>query len=310
MYTDVALNADSSSLDQVRGVLFALSNGDDSFFETVSTQSIKFALARRGREGSPGDALEELYCVGDIQSLGRGRWLPCVTASVPVGQLFVILSGMPTRTLARVIKQPVFGGGSCRLVGELSPESGIGSHPFQWWCSAPGSTVEWTTQTLRVATFPLEVMSSIEYFNHWDRTVPYRWSHALPRSTPASCIVVAREKGPTGTLYFLCRVVNSKAASVQELSKDWNQAFRLGFGLRALLGNSATYVVRDVDGENYEVITPGFLPSPERKVLRALGQMQDLQGTSQILTRIPIAAWPQVDLMLRALGLSKGVGRL
>ncbi len=306
---EVGLSTTSNGLDQVRGVLFALSNSESRFFESVSTQSIKFALIRRGREGSPGDALDELYCVGDIQSLGRGRWLPSITASVSVGQLFVILSGMPTRSLARIIKQPIFGGGSCRLVGEIRPETGIGSRPFQWWCGAPGSTVEWTTQALRASTFPLEVMSRLEYFNHWDRTVSYRWSHVLPRSTPASCIVVAREKSLTGTLYFLCRVVNSKASSVQELTTDWSQAFRLGFGLRALIGNSATYLVRGVDGENCEVVTPGFLPSPERKVLRALGQIQDLQETSQLLARIPVAAWPQVDLMLRALGLSKEVGK-
>jgi hypothetical protein len=150
----------------------------------------------------------------------------------------------------------------------------------------------------------------LEYFNHWDRSVLRRWSHVLTRSTPSSCTVVAREKGPSGTLYFLCRVVDSKVASVHELSTDWNQAFRLGFGLRSLIGNSATYVVRHVEGENCEVITPGFLPSPERKVMRAIGQMQALEGTSQMLTRIPVAAWPQIDLMLRALGLSKGVGKL
>jgi hypothetical protein len=307
--TDVALGTDSSSLDQVRGVLFASSNHDDVFFDSVSTQSIKIALARRGRDGSPVDALNELYFVGDIQSLGRGHWLPCVTASVQIGQISVLLSGMPTRLLSRVITKPISGSGTCRLVGEPLSEAGIGSHQFQWWCGAPVSTVELTSQTLRSSTFPLEVTSRLEYFNHWDKSVSYRWSYALPRSAPSNGVVLAREKGPIGTLYFLSRVVSSKVAALQELSKDWNEAFRLGFGLRALIGNPATYAVQDGDGENCNVITPAFLPSPERKVLRALGPVIELQNTSQNVATIPVGAWPQVELMLRALGLSNEATR-
>ena len=120
--TDVALGIDSSSLDQVRGVLFASSNHGDVFFDSVSTQSIRCALARRGRDGSPVNALNELYGIGDIQSLGRGRWLPSVTASVHIGQISVLISGMPTRLLSRVITKPIFGNGSCRLVGERLSE--------------------------------------------------------------------------------------------------------------------------------------------------------------------------------------------
>jgi hypothetical protein len=308
--TDVALSTDSRSLDQVRGVLFSLSNTDDVFFDSVSTQSIKCALGRRGRDGSPVDALNELYCVGDIQSLGRGRWLPSVTASVQIGQISVLISGMPTRLLSRVITKPIFGSGSCRLVGEPLAEAGIGSHQFQWWCGAPASTEELTSRTLRDATFPLEVTSHLQYFNHWDKSVSHRWSYGLPRSVPSSSVVLAREKGPIGTLYFLSKVASSKVAALQELSKDWNQAFRLGFGLRALVNNPATYAVHDGDGENCKVITPAFLPSPERKVLRALGPVVELQGTSQIVTTIPVGARSQVELMLRALGLSNEVKRL
>lgn len=308
--TEVALGMDSSSLDQVRGVLFASSNHDDVFFDSVSTQSIRSALARRGRDGSPVDALNELYDVGDIQSLGRGRWLPSVTATVRISKISVLISGMPTRLLSQFITKPIFGNGSCRLVGGPVSETGIGSHQFQWWCGAPASTVELTSETLRTATFPLEVASRLEYFNHWDKSVSHRWSYALPRSAPSSGVVLAREKGPIGTLYFLGKVLNSTVVSLQELSNDWNQAFRLGFGLRALIGNPATYALRDCAGENCEVIAPAFLPSSERKVLRALGPVVELQGTSQYMTTIPVGAWPQVELMLRALGLSNEDTRL
>lgn len=302
--TDVALGTDSRSLDQVRGVLFASSNHGDVFFDSVSTQSIRCALARRGRDGSPVNALNELYGIGDIQSLGRGRWLPSVTASVHIGQISVLISGMPTRLLSRVITKPIFGNGSCRLVGERLSEAGIGSHQFQWWCGAPASSVELTSQTLRAATFPLEATSHLQYFNHWDKSVSHRWSYALPRSAPPSGVVLAREKGPIGTLYFLGKVLNSTVVSLQELSNDWNQAFRVGFGLRALSGNPATYALRDSAGENCEVIAPAFLPSSERKVLRALGPVVELQNTSQNVATIPVGAWPQVELMLRSLGLS------
>ena len=306
MESDVVLGTSASSLDQVRGVLFAAANRHDRFFESVSTQAIRFALARRGRDGSPVEALDELHRVGDVQRLGRGRWLPCVTAAVQVARIFVLLSGMPTRILSRVTNRHIFGNGSCRLVGECPTEDGIASQQFELWCGAPSSSAEWTTQILRTASYPLEVMSRLEYFNHWDRFVSHRWSYALPRSTPASHVVVAREKGSTGTLYFLCRVVDSTPSALHELSKDWNQAFRLGFGLRALMGNPATYALRNSDGDTCEVITPAFLPSREQKVLRALGPVVKLQGASQNVTTIHVAAWPQIELMLRALGLSIG----
>ena len=103
--------------------------------------------------------------------------------------------------------------------------------------------------------------------------------------------------------------MNATAVSLQELSSDWNQAFRVGFGLRALSGNPANYALRNGAGENCEVIVPAFLPSSEQKVLRALGPVVELQNTSQSVATIPVDAWPQVELMLRALGLSNEAGR-
>jgi hypothetical protein len=82
--TDVVLGTDSSSLDQVRGVLFASSNHDHVSFDSVSTQSIKSALARRGRDGSPVDALNELYEVGDIQRRVDAAIRLAATLGLPV----------------------------------------------------------------------------------------------------------------------------------------------------------------------------------------------------------------------------------
>jgi hypothetical protein len=307
---DVVLDDALSHLDQVRGVLFAAANRGNEFFDAVSTQSIKFALARRGRDLSPAKALEELYLVGDVQSLGRGRWLPCTTSAVEVGQLFVVVSGMPTPMLSRVLGSTIFGSGVSRLAEHLPPDGRIGAQAFGWWCGAPNSTADWTTRILKTAKCEMDILSPVEYFNHWDRFVSHRWSQLLPRSAPSSGIVVAREKGPVGTLYYLCKVVNRKAVAYQEFSKDWNDVFRLGFGLRALAGNAATFKFRDIDTKNIELVVPKFLPSAERKVLRALGETRELEGTSQLLTRLPFAALHGVETMLRGLGLSNGVGHL
>jgi hypothetical protein len=224
---------------------------------------------------------------------------------VPVGDVFVALSGMPTQILARVMGHPVFGAGSCRLVQAMPTETNTGLHQFRWWCRAPESTVEWTLGIMRAATFRLGETSRREYFNHWDKSVTRRWSYALPPSIPPSTIVLAREKSPTGTLYYLCRIVNATIEGAQELSGDWNEAFRLGFGLRALANNSASYFVRISDSQNCEVIIPRFLPSQESMVMRALGIVLDLPNTSLISAMIPVGAWPRVVLMLQALGLSK-----
>ena len=293
---------DSASLDQVRGVLFSLANRGDPFFESVSTLAVKHALARRGRDIPPGPHLEELQTVRDIQKLRHGRWLPCDTGLVPVGDIFVALSGMPTQILASELGRSVFGDGSCRLIQAQSADYGV--HSFAvWWCRAPESTREWTMNVARKATFRLDVNSRFAYFNHWDRSVSRRWSFGIPPSIPPSTIALAREKGAIGTLYFLCRIVKATFEGAEELSGNWSDAFRLGFGLRALADNSAYYLVRNSDAKNIEIRTPRFLPLQELMVMRALGIVQDLPNTSLKSTTIPAAAWSRVELMLRGLGL-------
>jgi hypothetical protein len=309
MNKDVVQEIDASSLDQVRGVLFALSNRGGDFFEPSSTQAIRYALSRRGRDASPVEVLEELHDIGDAQRLGGGRWLPCTTASVEVGSLFVLLSGMPTGMLERAVAEPVYGHGSSRLVSSLPSHGVAGSHKFNWWSGCPESTLEWTKLFLAAARYPMRAVSNLEYFNHWQQSVSQRWTPSLPRSVPKSVTVVARNKGPIGTLYYLCRVEQSEAVAMQELSQDWNEAFRLGFGLRSLADNAAAFHVRSISDEESEVVVPKFLPSAERMVLRALGPLTELDATFHMTCRVPVGAMGKVEEMLQALGLSKGVGK-
>jgi hypothetical protein len=309
MNKDVVQEIDALSLDEVRGVLFALSNRGGDFFEPSSTQAIRFALSRRGREASPVEALKELHDIGDAQRLSSGRWLPSTTASIEVGSLFVLLSGMPTGMLERAIAVPVCGHGSNRLVSSLPSRGIAGSHTFTWWSGCPESTLEWTKRILATARYPMGATSNLEYFNHWEPFVSQRWTPSLPRSVPKIGPVVARSKGPLGTLYYLCRVEKSQAVAVQELSQDWNEAFRLGFGLRSLANNAAAFHVRSLSADEFEIVVPKFLPSAERMVLRALGPLKELDATFQMTCKLPIGAMGKVEEMLQALGLSKGVGK-
>jgi hypothetical protein len=304
----VDLEIGSANLDQVRGVLFALSNRGTAFFESVSTLAIRNALARRGRDGLPATLLEELHSVRDIQRLRHGRWVPCVTGLVAMGEIFVVLSGMPTPMVERALGTTPFGSGSSRLIRAAPSDIGAVSHQFSWWCRAPESTVDWTQNIVRGATFRLGIMPKLEYFNHWDRSVTHRWVYALPRSVPRQTIALAREKGPIGTVYYLCRIEDATVEGVEELPGDWNDAFRLGFGLRVLCGNSSFYSARFTEAQTCEILTPKYLPSEESMVLRALGVVQHLPNSSLVSSTLPMGAWPRVEMMLQSLGLSKGLG--
>lgn len=309
MNKDVVQGIVAPSLDAVRGALFALSNRGGDFFEPSSTRAIRFALSRRGREFSPVQELDELYDIGDAQRLGGGRWLPSATASIEVGSMFVILSGMPTRMLERAIAEPIYSHGSTRLVSSLPTRGVAGSHSFNSWSCCPESTLEWTKRILATTIYPMRAASNLEYFNHWQASVPQRWTPSLPRSVPTTVTVLARNKGPIGTLYYLCKVDQSEAVAMQELSQNWNEAFRLGFGLRSLADNAPAFYVRSISDAVSEIVVPKFLPSAERMVMRALGPLQELDATSLMTSKLPFGVLGKVEGMLQSLGLTKRVAK-
>jgi hypothetical protein len=307
MNKDVVQEIGALSLDEVRAVLFGLSNRSGDFFEPSSTQAIKFALSRRGRDASPVEALTELHDIGDAQKLSGGRWIPSTTASIQVGSVFVLSSGMPTVMLERAIAAPVFGDGSSRLVSSQPSQGVVGSHAFAWWSGCPESSLKWTEQILASAKYTMPVLPNFEYFNHWERSVSQRWTRSLPRSASKIGNAIAREKGPVGTLYYLCRIENSRAVATHELSRDWTEAFRLGFGLRFLAQNAATYHAINISAQKIEIMVPKYLPSAERMVLRALGPQQESDASFAMTCKIPVGSWGKIEEMLQALGLSNGV---
>jgi len=295
MNRDALSGTDAHFFDEVRRVLFALSN--------------RGSLARRGRDESPASALHELHLVGDIQSLDGGRWLPCASATVPLGDLFLVVSGMSTPMLSHAISTPVFGEGSGRLVSSLPPRGISGSHSFEWWSETPKSTRDWVRQKLDGARYSIAISSELEFFNHWQPLVSLRWTPSLPRSTPDRCTVVARQKGPIGTLYYLCAVEKAKPTGLEELSSDWNLAHRMGFGLSALSDNASTFSVTPGAHQHVEITLSKFVPSAERKVLRALGPLRESSDRWQMVSTIPTAALVKVEEMLMALGMSRGALR-
>jgi hypothetical protein len=308
--SDVRLAADHGRLDQLRGVLFALANRGETFFEPVSTLAIKHGLARRNVQLQPAALLDELHSVRDIQRLGHGFWLPCETSLVSIGDIVVALSGMPSEFLERELDCTLFGSGSCRLFHRGSrSHSGARHLSLSSWCRAPESTPHWALETIRAACSshqPLDVSHlRLEYFNHWDPTVGRRWTARVPSSMPPDTETLARQTDPTGTLYYVCKFENARSRGVYELDGNSSQAMRLGFGLRALAENSASYDVVRIDPQSIELRLPSFMPSEERMVVRALGEINAIADTSFYTATLPLGAWSGVEALLIGLGLSK-----
>lgn len=96
---------------------------------------------------------------------------------------------------------------------------------------------------------------------------------------------------------------------MQELSQNWNEAFRLGFGLRSLADNAPAFYVRSISDAVSEIVVPKFLPSAERMVMRALGPLQELDATSLMTSKLPFGVLGKVEGMLQSLGLTKRVAK-
>ena len=87
------------------------------------------------------------------------------------------------------------------------------------------------------------------------------------------------------------------------MSSGWNAASRIGFGLRALSSNSATYSVKTIEPNIVELIVPTYIPIEERTVLRAVGETRGIPDESRMSAVMPERVWPGIETMLANLGL-------
>lgn len=297
---------DNDTLDQVRGVLCALTNRSETYFSPISTLSIRSALDRRNRDIAPADALQLLYAIGDVQRLSGGYWLPVPTTLVQLGQLAVVISGTPTQSLEDHLGTAVRASGYSRVLSHLPvTTSSLPNRSFASWCCAPSSSTGWTTQYINAATYsPQFVDDGFECFDHWSKRTVTRWLDSTQREKIPHGVVLSRARSPVGTLYFLCKFRGGRPIAMSEIGYEWSTAWRLAFGLRALHGNHVRFRVRHKRETESTLIVTRFLPYEEDMVLHALGAVRQDTATTLGIT-LDDASLPPVVQMLTSLGLKQ-----
>jgi hypothetical protein len=298
---------DNDTLDQVRGVLCALANRSETYFNPVSTLSVRFALERRNRELAPANSLQLLYSIGDVQRLPGGYWLPVPTTLMPLGSSTMVISGAPNQTLEEQLGTAVRSRGYSRLVSHLPGHSSpYPQRTFASWCGAPENTAAWTTRYLNDARYSSQFIDEgIECFDHWSKRALTRWLDKSRWATIPNGIVVSRVRSPVVTFYLLCKFRASRLTAVIEIGRERSIAWRLIFGLRALANNHAWFRVRRDSETESTLFVTRFLPTEEEMALYSLGDVQEDGATLRITLDDTVV--PSMVQMLSSLGLQQDV---
>ena len=295
----------TEELDQVRGVLAALSNRGTSLLQPISTNAVTAALKWRNRSFDSGQCLDRLARVGDVQRLRDGLWLPCSTTLVRCAGLLVAVSGLPTTRLAAELgEDPQRPGDSRTVVGSSIAGSDIRLRDFGTWCHAPESSLHWSEALIANARYLQGTLTEgMEWHDHWTAGRRGRWSELHPNVDLERGPVLTRLRSRHGAAeHFLLRR-NGGALQMAEVPKAEGEHQRLRYALLAAAGNPATFrLARQVDGF-IEVSVPRILPGPEAMALGALGRvLTDPEEWEQVFS-LPESAWLQVERMLNGLGL-------
>ncbi len=295
----------TEELDQVRGVLAALSNRGTALLQPVSTNAITAALKWRNRSFDSGQCLDRLGRVGDVKRLRGGLWLPCSTTLVRCAGLLVAVSGLPTPRLATELGgNPQTPGDSRTVAASSVAESDIRLRDFNTWCLAPGSSHRWSEALIANARYWQGALTEgMEWHDHWTPGIRRRWIELYPDIDLSRGPALARLRSRRGVAeYFLLRR-DGGVLQITEVSKIEGEHQRLRYALLAAAGNPAMFRLDCQTNGFIEVSVPRVLPGPETMVLSALGRVLTTPDEWEQVFSISESAWPQVERMLVRLGL-------
>jgi hypothetical protein len=297
----------TEDLDQVRGVLAALSNRGTSLLQPVSTNAVSAAVTLRNRTLDSGQCLNRLGSVGDVQRLPGGLWLPCSTTLIRCAGILLAVSGLPTPRLATELgENPLTLGDSRAVAASCIPPSDIRLRDFDTWCRAPASSVRWSETLMANSPYWQGTLTEgMEWHDHWTAGMHWRWSELHPDVNLSRGPALARLKGRHGAAeYFLLRR-NANGLQMAEVPKAGGEHQRLRYSLLSSAGNPATYRAAATADGFRRVRVPRILPIPEFMVLTALASALTPPEAWEQEFRIPEAAWPQVEQMFAGLGLAR-----
>jgi hypothetical protein len=297
----------TEDLDQVRGVLAALSNRGTSLLQPVSTNAVSAAIKLRNRTLDSGQCLNRLGSVGDVQRLPGGLWLPCSTTLIRCAGILLAVSGLPTSRLATELgENPLPLGDSRAVAASRIPPSDTRMRDFDTWCRAPISSVRWSEALMANSPYwQATLTEGMEWHDHWTEEMRWRWSVLHADVDLSRGPALARLKGRHGAAeYFLLRR-NPGGLQMAEVPKAEGEHHRLRYSLLSTAGNPATFRAAVTADGFTSVSVPRHLPSPEFMVLTALANALTPPEAWEQEFRIPEAAWPQVERMLAGLGLTR-----
>lgn len=296
----------TDELDALRAILCAFSHRVGGSCTPVSIVSIQHELRRRNRNPQIAARLHEIAEVRDVQDVGRGFWLPVPTHAVRLNGASLVVSGLPNQELTRRFGVTPFGNGVSRVVRESADgPQGIPHSALREWIGAPASTADWTLlwieSTNRHAPFGLE---GAELYLSWIERTPRRWGPMCDNIPNRDGTYMGRIRSTDSRpSYFLTRLVNRRATSLQEVPPDLDTILRLQFGLRTLHNCPNWYKTASSDSNSNETLELPLLPSAEARLLKAVGVVRSGVSGYGITAVIPEYATESVFSCVAALGL-------
>jgi len=296
-------------LEALRALLSAAANRSGSL-APVSALALQHELDRRLLPPSVRESLALLHRIGDIETVGRGFYLPAPTRIVPFTAWGLVLSGLPVQELARLHGLQVVSPGIARLVRDPNAAANIPRCPRASWLRAPRSTIEWAERTIRAAPFQApHGWEDLEVFNVRKKLGALGWSRITTAHRKFPCTHLARNPQGFGprTYYFL-KIGRRDVEGLGDLHLRGSEIIRLQIALGALADEPFRYSIVSEEGELLVLRLP-FLPDPEKLLLECIGTLEvDPRGRG-VVARIPSYTQTDVTALLCDLGLVESDGR-
>jgi hypothetical protein len=295
-----------TTLDLLRALVYAFTNTGGASPTPVSTIQIGHEMRRRNQSQDAAVGLKLLQQVGDVQRFPRGFWLPAPTHFVPCQCFSLVVSCLPTENLVEMVGSHLLAHGASRVyVKSDPPDDLIPKISYSEWLKAPESTAVWMKHLIDSATYLApHGLEGMEFYRHWKSLNPRRWVPGDLKIPKNNNILLARHRGMTGqTNHYVFRTRNGELLSMAELPHDPDTVIRLQFALREMSADNATYNVEHSDNTSLLRITTPVLPTAERRLLSALGNLLADPVSVRFDVFLPAISLNQVAATLAALGI-------
>lgn len=303
-------SAQSSSVDlpqpleALRALLSALANRSGTL-APVSALTLQHELDRRLLPPSVRESLAQLRRIGDIETVGRGFYVPAPTRIIPFTDWGLVFSGLPVQELARLYGLQVVSPGDARLVRDPHVAPNIPRCHLVSWLKAPRSTIEWAGRIIRAT--PLHAphgWDDLEVFNVRKKQGALGWSRITTAHRKFPCIYLARNAQGDGRprTYYLLKVGRHDVEGLGDLHLRGSEIIRLQIALGALADEPFRYSIVSEESE-LSVLQLPFLPDPEKLLLECIGTLELDPRRRGVIARFPTYTQTDVMTLLCNLGL-------